>query len=426
LIVLVTGASGFIGASLATRLASSGHSIVAAVRDVERASRSASQFRYVGADFTRDVTADAWRERVANVDAVVNAVGLFRERGAQTFDAVHRRAPIALFEAAAAAGVRRIVQVSALGADADAPTPFLASKRAADEALLARRPDARIAQPSLVYGRGGASAALFATLASLPVVPVPGGGRQRVQPIHVDDVVAALQALVERDDLHGGRYPLVGPAALELREFLAALRAGMRMPAPRFASIPRSLVAGASSVAPRALVDRDALAMLDRGSTADATLTAKLLGASPRPAASFIAADEAASVRTAARLGWLLPLLRASVAVVFIATGIVSFGVYPLAQSVELVVRTGAPASIAPWLVYAGASLDVALGVLVFVLHGAARRRLWCAQAAVIVAYTAIITWKLPEFWLHPYGPMLKNVPLLAAIVLLHELEDRE
>ena len=131
-------------------------------------------------------------------------------------------------------------------------------------------------------------------------------------------------------------------------------------------------------------------------------------------------------MRTSARLGWLLPILRASVALVFIVTGIVSFGVYPLTSSVELVVRTGAPASVAPWLVYAGAALDIALGVLVFVLPGRARRSLWRAQAALILAYSAIITWRLPEFWLHPYGPMLKNLPLLAAIWLLHEMEDRE
>ena len=72
---------------------------------------------------------------MAGVDAVVNTVGIFREAGAQSFEAIHTRAPVALFEACVEAGVRRVVQVSALGAAADAPTEFLRSKHRADEAL---------------------------------------------------------------------------------------------------------------------------------------------------------------------------------------------------------------------------------------------------------------------------------------------------
>jgi nucleoside-diphosphate-sugar epimerase len=417
-IVLVTGADGFIGARLVRRLAERGHDVVAGVRDVDRARRRPVQFRYVRADFARDVASEDWRDRVADVDAVVNAVGIFRERGAQTFDAIHRRAPLAFFEAAVRANVRRIVQVSALGAS-ERGTPFLSSKDDADRALLDLHAGARVAQPSLVFGTGGASARLFASLASLPMVPLPGDGEQCVQPIHVDDAIGALCALVERDDLAGGRYALVGPEAISLRRFFAALRAGMELSPAPFIAVPRWLVVRA----PGGFVDRDALAMLDRGNVADASATRLLLGAPPRPVSAFVAREEARALRNEARLAWLLPIVRATVAFVFVATGIVSFGVYPLASSVDLVVRTGAPASIAPALVYAGAALDVTLGVLVFALRGKRRAWLWRAQAAVIVAYSAIIAWKLPEFWLHPYGPMLKNVPLLAAIALLHELE---
>ncbi len=382
MIVLITGATGFIGGRLAQRLAASGHAIVAAVRDRGRLHLPAAQFRYVRADFVRDVTPDAWSDRVRGVDAVVNAVGLFHEHGAQTFDAIHRRAPIALFAAAAQEGIRRIVQLSALGADAAAATEFLRSKRDADEALLAMSPDARVAQPSLVYGTGGASAALLTMLASLPVVPLPGDGAQRVQPIHIDDLIAALQALVERDDVPGGRFALVGPAPLSLRDLLATLRERMALPPARFMPIARPLVRAAASIVPGGLVDRDALEMLDRGNTADPSQTLRLLGTPARPVSAFIGTSDAAAVRTQ-------------------------------------------PAPIAPALVYIGAALDLALGVLVFVLHGARRIWLWRAQAALIVVYSAIIAWRLPEFWLHPYGPMLKNLPLLAAIALLHELEER-
>jgi len=60
------------------------------------------------------------------------------------------------------------------------------------------------------------------------------------------------------------------------------------------------------------------------------------------------------------------------------------------------------------------------------VLRDGARRLLWRAQAALILFYSLVIAWKLPEFWLHPYGPMLKNVPLLAVLVALDAMETRK
>src|SRR4029078_3085232 len=127
-----------------------------------------------------------------------------------------------------------------------------------------------------------------------------------------------------------------------------------------------------------------------------------------------------------AGLGWLLPMLRASVAAVWIVTGIVSFGLYPLASSYELLPRTGVPRSLAPLMLYGAASLDIAFGILTLVLRNGARRVLWRSQAALILFYSIVIAWKLPEFWLHPYGPMLKNIPLLAVLVSLDAMETRK
>ena len=120
----------------------------------------------------------------------MNAVGILRERGGQTFDAVHTRTPVALFDACIAAGVRRIVQISALGADTG-NSGYFRSKRAADARLAATEANWVIVQPSLVYGPGGTSARMFSMMASLPLTPLPGDGKQLVQPIHVDDLIAA-------------------------------------------------------------------------------------------------------------------------------------------------------------------------------------------------------------------------------------------
>jgi hypothetical protein len=106
---------------------------------------------------------------------------------------------------------------------------------------------------------------------------------------------------------------------------------------------------------------------------------------------------------------------------VWIATAIVSFGVYPVEDSYALLARVGLTGTAAAVALYGAAALDLAFGIGILVLED--RRWLWRAQIALIVGYSVIIAIFLPEQWLHPYGPMLKNLPMLAAILLLHELD---
>jgi uncharacterized protein YbjT (DUF2867 family) len=420
--ILVVGASGFIGRRVVAALGADGHAVVAGVRDPAGFAGEA-----VAVDLTRDLEPADWAPRLAGVDVVINAVGILRESGRQTFDALHDRAPRALFAACAQAGVRKVIQISALGADADARSRYHLSKRAADRFLAATPLAWVIVQPSLVFGPGGASARLFALLASLPLIPVPGDGGQRVQPVHVDDLVQGIARLVVTDAFDARFVAAVGPVPLTLRAFLAALRAQLHPGrAARFAPVPMPIVrlaAAAGERLPGALLDRETLQMLERGNEASAEAFARLLGRAPRPVEQFVPASEAPALATAAQLDWLLPLLRAAVAIVWIVTAIVSFGVYPVAESYALLARVGITGALAPIALYGSAALDLAFGVGIYVLRD--RRWLWRAQAALIVGYSVIIALWLPELWLHPFGPLLKNLPMLAVIVALHELERR-
>jgi uncharacterized protein YbjT (DUF2867 family) len=417
--VLVTGANGFIGRRVVDSLRAAGHTVVEAMRHTGNSPAT------VDADFTRDLDPAAWLPKLTGVDAVINTVGILREHGAQTFELVHVQAPQALFTACVAAGVRRVVQISALGAD-HGTSGYFRSKRSADRYLAQLALEWTIVQPSQVFGIGGASARLFTMLASLPIIPLPGSGRQQVQPIHIDDLVRAITAVVQRHDSARRRIALVGPQALTLREFLARLAHVIGMPRPRFLTIPLSLIRALAAVAQlssRSLLDRESLAMLEAGNTADPADTCELLNRPPRPVEQFVAGDVRGSIAQHAQLAWLLPLLRWSIALVWIWTGIVSLGLYPRADSLALLARTGITGALAGFALYAAAVLDLALGASILLLRQ--RRLLWLAQFALIVAYSVIVTIKLPEFWLHPYGPILKNLPLLACIALLYSLEDR-
>jgi hypothetical protein len=114
--------------------------------------------------------------------------------------------------------------------------------------------------------------------------------------------------------------------------------------------------------------------------------------------------------------------LRTSVGLVWLATAAVSFGLFPRADSLALLHRAGVPLALAPLALYGAATLDLVLGCTT--LFAPRRWRLYGMQALLIVAYTAIISVRLPGFWLHPYGPLTKNLPLLAAIATLAWLEE--
>ncbi|NUZ06015.1 SDR family oxidoreductase [Piscinibacter koreensis] len=420
--VLLVGASGFIGSRLRAALAESGHQLRLAGRSAPGDLQPDE--RWVRIDLTEAVEPAAWSQAVQGVDVAVNCVGILREHGSQTFDVLHTRAPAALFRACAAAGVRRVVQVSALGADDAATSAYHHSKRAADEVLLGLPIEAAVAQPSLVFGSGGASARLFTALATAPVLPLPAGGKQPLQPIHVDDLIPALQALVERPLHARGRIPLVGPRATTLAGYVAALRRSLGLPPALTFAVPAALVGLGARVlqhVPASPLDPETWAMLQRGNVAPADATTALLGRSPRDVAAFVPRAFAFDVLRSAALAWLVPLLRLALVAVWIVTGIVSLGIYPVDESYALLARAGVPPALAPLALYGAAGLDLAFGVATLLLKG--RRWLWLAQLALIAGYTAIITVRLPEFWLHPYGPVLKNLPIVAILVLLLVLD---
>jgi uncharacterized protein YbjT (DUF2867 family) len=416
---LVLGATGFLGSHIVAALARAGWRVTCG----SRAGNGAACDAHVRVDFQSDVTEAAWAPRLAGVDVVVNAVGIAAERRGASFHAIHDAAPRALFRACAARGVR-VVQVSALGADTQAQSRFHLSKRSADEELLALHDDAWVVQPSLVFGPGGTSAALFTMLASLPVVPLPGSGRQQVQPLHVDDVAAAIVALASRPPVdEERRIALVGPRAVELQDLLAALRARMGLPRARFVRVPLALARFGmriGAVLRPGWLSTELLDMLERGNTADPGATVRVLGYLPRPVAERIDGNRE---RIVASSLWLVPLLRGAIAVVWLAAAAVSLGLYPLEDSVAMVERTGLHGALALAAVYAGAVVDACFGIATLLARRT--RYLWIAQIVVIVAYTIILTIAIPETWLHPFGPVVKNLPLLVAIVLVSRMSRR-
>ena len=128
-------------------------------------------------------------------------------------------------------------------------------------------------------------------------------------------------------------------------------------------------------------------------------------------------------MRREAVLDLWLPVLRVALALMWLWTAAVSFGLYPVQDSLALLARVGLQGTAAILALYGAALLDLVLGVLTLAAPARWRRPMWLAQLALIAGYTLLITVYLPEYWLHPYGPISKNVPVAALIALLWALE---
>lgn len=268
--IVLAGASGFIGHHLSTALLAAGH----CVRPLSR--------RH-GTDFSQLQSARRWLPYLAGADAVINAVGIIAEQAGQRFATLHTQAPCALFDACVQAGVSRVIQISAQGCDDSAFTTYHLSKLAADCHLRTLALDWLVLRPSLVYGPGSASTAAFMQLARLPLLPLPDGGRQIVQPVHISDVVAAVRQALQQG-IAGQSMDVVGPQPLAFADWLQVMRAARdQAPAPVLAIPPALLLAllrVGRHLSP--VLQPDNLRMLLASRAANPEPLARLLGRQPR------------------------------------------------------------------------------------------------------------------------------------------------
>lgn len=241
-VVTVFGGSGFIGRNVVKRLAAKGWVVRAAVRDPIAAEflkpmGEVGQVTPLRADIT-DPKSVAMA--VAGVDAVVNLVGILYESGRATFDAIHVKGAATIAAAAKAAGVSRLVHMSALGADKNSDAAYARSKAAGEEAVQAAFPGVSIIRPSVVFGPDDDFFNRFGRMAMVsPVLPVftrdgfkPvcgesgcsidlfGSGGPTFQPVHVGDVAQAVVQVLEDPRQAGKTFELGGPRRYSMKEIM--------------------------------------------------------------------------------------------------------------------------------------------------------------------------------------------------------------
>ncbi len=225
--ILLIGGTGFVGGAIARRLVAADFRVTLPTRRPERA-------RHLAVLPTAHlVAADVHDEAVlarlmAGQDAVISLVGILRG----DFQRTHAELPGKIARAAARAGVPRLLHVSALGAAPDAPSQYLKSKAAGEDALRAAFPAATIFRPAVIFGRGDTFLTLFAGLLKItPVVPL-ACAEARFQPVWIEDVVSAVVGALDHPESAGRIYPLCGPRQYSLRELVALAGALSGHPRP--------------------------------------------------------------------------------------------------------------------------------------------------------------------------------------------------
>lgn len=221
-LVTVFGGSGFVGRHLVRALAKSGWRIRVAVRRPDLAFHlqplgRVGQIHAVQANVRNQDSVD---RAVESADAVVNLVGILYQSGRQRFDAVHAQGAAAVARAVAAHKAK-LVQFSAIGADAASKSVYAQTKAAGEAAVLDAVPHANIVRPSIVFGPEDSFFNRFAGMARIsPALPLIGGGQTRFQPVFVGDVAAAVDAILAGRARPGTTYELGGPEVRTFEELM--------------------------------------------------------------------------------------------------------------------------------------------------------------------------------------------------------------
>lgn len=281
--ICVIGGSGFIGSYIAERLTEQGCQLTIATRRRERAKASLLVLpgvQLVEADIHRP---EALKSLISGHDAVINMVGILHGNAAQ-FDKAHVQLSEKVITACQSRGVRRLIHISALGADENGPSLYQQSKGRAEARVRESGLEWTILRPSVVFGHGDSFLNMFASLLrKAPLLPL-AGAQTRFAPIWADDVARAVEASLARRAAIGQSLDLAGPGVYTLAELVGLVGRSIGKPRPVIA-LPQGLAmlqAALMECLPGpALISRDNVRSLSVDNVSERPFPAALLGFSP-------------------------------------------------------------------------------------------------------------------------------------------------
>lgn len=388
--VFISGATGFIGNAIF-------HSLVAG-HDVTIGSRTPVEgyAKWKQIDFSKEIN---WEEILEDIDIVINAIGIIEG----DFEQIQTKAPLKLFEACIKRKIK-IINISAAGAEREnPPIPFLKTKKIADDFLLTYKLS-KIIYPGIVLGKGAQSTQFFAEMAQWPIIPLLDGKSPPV--IHISQLTKLIRDVVENFETYPVQIFAISKAE-SLKKILTAIR-GKKAVFLKVSPFPFHLLFSIFPKAAIGIFNKDMFKML-----------------------SSISADDYKPVCEEASLkinsGDLIksnyfPEIFALTAISFIWlwSGISSLISWD--ESYRLMKEIGTNHQYSVLFIYLGSMADIILGSVVFWKRK--RRQVLVVQLLFILIYTLVLSLRAPHYWLHPFGVLSKNIPLIALSYYLYQRKD--
>lgn len=427
--ILVAGASGFIGSHAALHLRALGHEVIAAARDPSAAARRLPDLDWIGCDFRQD-DADAWHDRLAGVDVVVNSVGILQDGLGDSSRAAHVDGAAALIEGCQRAGVTRVILISAVGGDAASGSVYGRDKQAGEDLLKASGLDWVILRPSLVLARtvyGGTS--MIRALCGLPWVTPVVGGEQVFRPIGMEDVSAAIAAAVEPDAPVNKSWDLAGPERVKLADLMRAYRRWLGFGPSRVWDVPRWMAMPAvwlgdlmGWLGVRTSMRSTSIQQLDYDVEGDPEPWTAETGARPLGFGEYLARSPATvQDRWHARLGFVRPLARVLLGLFWLVSGVIALSA-GARDAISLMITAGVPVLTSHVLLGVTAMFDIGVG-LAMLAKWKVRSAAFLMIAGTL-GYLAALTVLMPALWSDPLGPLVKTIPALALALMIAATED--
>ncbi len=386
--ILVLGATGFIGNALFHSLVAEYDVTIAGRRPID----GYNQWKKV--DFAKE---NDWEALLQGIDLVINAIGIIEG----DFNRIQTESPIELYRICIKKSIK-IIHISAIGAEKDYPsTPFLASKKRTDNFLL-QYPFARVVYPGIVIGKNGKSSRFFAEIVKLPIIPIFGD--KPIPFVHINQLTELVQKIIQDFDKYPGQVFALSKAE-PLRNILQAIKGGKAT----FVKIPEFIIRLFFGIFPNASIGvfNKATFKMFRDSKSEDYVTQF-----PEVSKSITPEDIAGS-------GTLLSLFALlAIGFVWICSGVCSLVSWQ--ESYNLMQEIGASHQLSVLFIWLGSIIDILLGIAVFIKKY--RRRALLLQIITMITYMLILTIGAPHYWLHPFGVLTKNIPLMVLSWFLYSV----
>lgn len=438
--ILITGANGFIGSQIVTELINTDHELILSVRDVETTKQRFPKTNVIPVDYNNDVAITHWLPRLHDVDIVINCVGLTDNEAGQSTEKLQYLAPKALFDACALSGVKRIIHLSAVASTIGSNSMIAKKQRQLDDYIQTLTVDWIICRPNWVYGSGATgSNGIIRGLAGLPsFIPLLNKGQQIIQPTHVQDVAACIHKLTEIPEKQQKVINLVSDETLSTKDVVIKTRHWLGFGKASFIHMPYwlvSLFALFFTVFSKPTLNMTAVRAFNESKPQASSDTISLLGHRIRTFSEHLQeAPSQITDRLHARLFFVGPLLRLSLAILWLLSGLIPLIYYgqkiPNSMYIDyspfiLYLTTIMPleVNVAAFIFFACIFTNIVLGGLL--LFNQRVNLVGALQCIVLVIYTIVVSIYIPEQWGHPFGPIIKNIPLLFATLTMIALSDR-